>query len=256
MIKEYKIYALKYAGPLKSSGAFIMWNKDWDKVVDRNYYIWCINNDGENIIVDTGVSPQLANELKLKNYVSPADMLLRINVKTSDVNKVILTHLHFDHVNGVSLFPNANFYIQKEEYLFWTEDPIANRPPFAFYLDKTSNDYLKSIEKTKRIKLVEGDQEILPGIECLLTPGHSIANQAVAINTKKGTVILGSDCGHFFRNYQEDWPSMLIVDLVKWMKSYDKLRSRVSSMDLLFPGHDPLMSKNYPEVAKGITRLL
>jgi hypothetical protein len=33
MGKEYKIYALNYAGPLKSSGAFIMWNKDWDKII-------------------------------------------------------------------------------------------------------------------------------------------------------------------------------------------------------------------------------
>jgi len=49
---------------------------------------------------------------------------------------------------------------------------------------------------------------------------------------------------------------MLIVDLVKWMKSYDKLRSRVSSPDLLFPGHDPLMSQNYPEVAEGVTQLV
>ena len=112
------------------------------------------------------------------------------------------------------------------------------------------------MKKTGRIQLVESDQEILLRIECLLAPGHSIANQAVAVNTKRGTAILGSDCGHFFRNYQEDWPSMLIVDLVKWMRSYDKLRSRVSSMDLLFPGHDPLMSKNYPEIAEGVTQLV
>ena len=256
MKKEYNIYALNYAGPLKSSGAFIMWNKDWDKIVERNYYIWCISSDRENIIVDAGVSPQLANKIKLKNYVSPAEMLMRINIKAGDIDKVILSHLHFDHANGVSLFPNATFYIQKDEYHFWTKDPIATRPPFAFYLDNTANDYLKSIKPTGRIHLVEGDQKILPGIECLLTPGHSFANQAVTVNTEKGTAILGSDCGHFFRNYQEDWPSMLIVDLVKWMKSYDKLRSRVSSPDLLFPGHDPLMSQNYPEVAEGVTQLV
>jgi glyoxylase-like metal-dependent hydrolase (beta-lactamase superfamily II) len=256
MVKKYEIFALKYAGPLKSSGAFVMWNRDWDKVVDRNYYLWCIKGNGENIIVDTGITPKLANQLKLTGYDNPVEVLSRINVNASEVKKVIVSHLHFDHSNGVSLFPNATFYIQQEEYRFWTRDPIATRPPFAFYLDNAANDYLKSIEQTGRIQLIEGDQEILPGIECLLAPGHSIANQAIVVNTSKGTAILGSDCGHFFRNYQEDWPSMLIVDLVEWMKSYDKLRSRVSSMDLLFPGHDPLMSKNYPEIAEGVTRLV
>ena len=57
-------------------------------------------------------------------------------------------------------------------------------------------------------------------------------------------------------NYYEDWPSALIVDLVGWMKTYDKLRERVSSPDLLFPGHDRLLMENYPEAAKDITRLV
>jgi hypothetical protein len=76
------------------------------------------------------------------------------------------------------------------------------------------------------------------------------------VNTARGTAIVGSDCAHVFRNYQEDWPSALIVDLVGWMKTYDKLRQRVSSADLLFPGHDRLLMENYPAVARDITRLV
>jgi hypothetical protein len=40
------------------------------------------------------------------------------------------------------------------------------------------------------------------------------------------------------------------------MKTYDKLRERVSSPDMLFPGHDRLLLENYPEVAQDITRLV
>jgi len=80
--------------------------------------------------------------------------------------------------------------------------------------------------------------------------------QAVAVNTAKGTAILGSDCAHVFKNYQQDWPSALIIDMVAWMRSYDKLKSKVSSLELLFPGHDPLMSQNYPEIEKGVTQLV
>jgi len=256
MINEYKIYALKYAGPLTSSGALIMWNKDWDKVISRNYYIWCIKGCGETIIVDAGIAPPLAKKIKLTGYSSPTEVLSRINVKADEVRRVIISHLHFDHSNGVSLFPNATFYIQKAEYRFWIKDPIATRPPFKIYSDETSNTYLKSLEGTDRLSLLMGDQKILPGIECLLAAGHSIALQAVAVNTNKGTAILGSDCAHFFRNYQDDWPSAFIIDLVGWMKTYDKLRAKVSSMDLLFPGHDPIMSEDYPKIAEGVTRLV
>ncbi len=36
---QYEIYAIKFAGPITSSGAFVMWMKDWNEVVKRNYYI-------------------------------------------------------------------------------------------------------------------------------------------------------------------------------------------------------------------------
>ena len=140
--------------------------------------------------------------------------------------------------------------------LFWLKDPVAKRPPFAHASDETAIAYLASLEGTERLVLLKGDQEILPGIECLLSPGHTVALQAVAVNTERGTAILGSDCAHLFRNYREDWPSSLIVDLVAWMQSYEKLRERASSVDLIFPGHDFLMSENYPEIVKHITRLV
>ena len=83
-----------------------------------------------------------------------------------------------------------------------------------------------------------------------------MALQAVAVNTAKGKAILGSDCAHTFRNYQEDWPSTFIADLPAWMRSYDKLREEVSSPDLLFPGHDPAMTSQYEQVAEGVTLLV
>jgi hypothetical protein len=78
----------------------------------------------------------------------------------------------------------------------------------------------------------------------------------VAVNTAKGTAIVGSDCAHIFRNYEEEIPSTFITDMVAWMKTYDKLKSKVSSINLLFPGHDLKMATHYPKVAEGITRLV
>jgi len=252
----YEIYALKYAGPFTSSGAFLMWLKDWDKIEERNYYIWCIKGAHHTVVVDTGVSPDVADHKGLAGYVNPADVLSRIGVKAEDVRHVVLTHIHWDHASGVTLFPGATFYVQEEEYDFWLKDPIARRPALRHLSHPPANAYLASLAKTSRLALLRGDHEILPGVECLLAPGHTIALQAVAVNTAKGTAIVGSDCAHFFRNYREDWPSALIFDLRAWMKSYEKLRARVSSPDLLFPGHDPLMSRNYPAVADGVTRIV
>lgn len=253
---EYEIYALKYAGPFTSSGALLMWLKEWEKVEKRNYYIWCLRGKEGPVVVDAGVAPGLAAERNLYGYVSPAEVLSRIDVNADEVQRVIITHIHWDHASGVSLFPNATFYLQENEYRFWLKDPIATRPPFKYFSDETSHAYLASLEGTNRLVLLKGDQEIVPGIECLLAPGHSVALQAVAVNTARGTAILGSDCAHTFRNYREDWPSAVITDLVEWMRTHDRLRSKASSIELMFPGHDYTMATQYPEVAKDITRLV
>jgi glyoxylase-like metal-dependent hydrolase (beta-lactamase superfamily II) len=232
-----------------------MWLREWEKVAKRNYYIWCLKGDQGPVVVDAGVRPALAQERSLPAYTSPAEILGNIEVRAEQVRHVILTHIHWDHASGVSLFPNATFYVQQEEYCFWTKDAIATRPPFSHVSDEASKAYLASLEGSDRLVLLKGDQEILPGIECLLAPGHTVALQAVAVNTVKGTAVLGSDCAHIFRNYREDWPSALIVDLVAWMKTYDKLRARADSLDLLFPGHDRLMADSFPKVAENVTRL-
>ena len=253
---QYEIYALKYAGPFVRTGAHLMWYRDWELTEKINYYIWCIKGAGETLVVDTGLTPQMAEERELEGYVNPVEVLARINVAADEVRHVVITHMHFDHVGGASLFPRATFYIQENEYRFWQQDPIAGRPPFKSVSDSDSNAYLASLEATDRLVLLQGDQQILPGIQCLLSPGHTVALQTVAVNTVKGTAIIGSDCAHVFRNYTEDWPSSLIVDLVGWMKTYAKLRERASSPNLLFPGHDRLLLENYQKVAEDITRLV
>jgi glyoxylase-like metal-dependent hydrolase (beta-lactamase superfamily II) len=255
-MSNYEIYALKYAGPFVRTGAHLMWYRDWDTLEKIYYYIWCIKGAGQTVVVDTGLTPALAQERELEGYVNPVEVLARIDVKAEDVRNVVVTHMHFDHAGGASLFPRATFYVQAEEYRFWARDPIASRPPFEAIADPASTAYLAALEDTDRLALLDGDQQILPGIRCLLAPGHTVALQAVAVNTARGTAILGSDCAHVFRNFHEDWPSVLIVDLVGWMKTYDKLRQEASSSDLLFPGHDRRLLDDYPSVAEDIVRLV
>lgn len=253
---QYQIYALKYAGPFVRTGAHLIWYQDWDRIEKINYYIWCIKGPGTTVVVDAGVTPQLAAERQLDGYVNPVEVLARIDVRADEVRHVVITHMHFDHANGAGLFPAATFYIQEDEYRFWQEDPVAARPPFRYVSDPVSTAYLASLEGTERLVLLKGDQQILPGIQCLLSPGHTVALQTVAVDTAEGTAVIGSDCAHVFRNYREDWPSALIVDLVGWMKTYDKVRRKASAPHLLFPGHDRLLMENYPAAARDVTRLV
>ncbi|MDD4363073.1 MAG: N-acyl homoserine lactonase family protein [Atribacterota bacterium] len=252
----FEIYALRYAGPVKRPAAVGMWNRDWGELAESSYYIWLIKGENENILVDTGIHPIQAEKMQLLNYVNPAELVTQINLKPEDINKIIITHLHLDHTNGVTLFPKASFYIQESEYNFWLKNPLAKRPPFMSTSDQESYKYLESLEGTDRLKIINGNFNIVDGIDCILSAGHTFGNQSVLVNTKKGIAIIGSDCGYYFKNYQEDWPSIYITNLPEWLKSYSMLREKVSSIEYLFPGHDPLMYENYPKITKNISRLV
>lgn len=252
---NFEIYAVRYAGPAKSSGAFLLWLKDWDLSMERNYYFWALRAGDETTLVDAGASPAMAAQMNLPSYIPQNRSLTGLGVEADQVDKVILTHLHWDHAGGLDFFPRATFYVHAREYAFWLEDPVSSRGPFQAVSDRETLDRLAELKQAGRVVLVESDGEMLPGITALAAPGHTPGLMALAVDTEAGRAVLGSDCGHLFRNYAEQWPSSLICDLPAWMRSFDKLTAEAGSLDLLFPGHDPLMSQNYPEVAEGITRL-
>lgn len=255
----YEIYALKYAGPFTSKLAMLLWMEGWDKDIDRNYYIWAIKGAGETIVVDSGCGVTLAGQRKLKGFENPVEVLARLGADKNNVTKVIITHIHFDHVGGLEMFPEAfpkaQFYVQKTEYDFWMKNPISKKPPFAKLRDEIANKALVEMDRTKRLHQLSGDVKLMPGIEILLAPGHTVGLQAVAVNTAKGTAIVASDCAHIHRSFVDDNPSCLITDMVAWLESFDKLRAKASSIDLIFPGHDVMMLNNYPKVAENVTRL-
>ena len=254
----YKIYALKYAGPSISRVALVRWNQGWDEQVERYYYVWAVEGEEGFTVVDTGAARAMAAERKMKDYVDPLKVLARIGANRSNVARVIITHIHFDHAGGsgafAGAFPEATFYAQKKEFDFWTSDPVAKKAPFLAVSDRNAIKTLADINASGRLRLVEGDLPIAPGMELLFAPGHTVGLQALAVTTARGPAIIASDCAHVAESFRDDIPSSFITDLPAWMKTYDKLRARASS-DLIFPGHDARMLTAYPSVAEDVTRL-
>jgi len=254
-MKPYKIYALKYAGPVKKCGAHFLWQKDWDKTRSGNFYFWCIRNKEQTILVDTGVSPDMAIQRNLPNYINPATLLFRLGVKAEEIQHVIITHLHWDHAGGVTLFPNATYYLHQKEFSFWTKDKVSSTPPFKLLSDQNYINHLKAGKNVGRLVLIKEERQVFPGIKLIPAPGHSPGLMAVAVNTETGTAVVGSDAAYAFDNYSENWPSDVIFNMEDAIKTMEKLRKKASSPALLFPGHDTGMADHYPRAAKDITRL-
>jgi glyoxylase-like metal-dependent hydrolase (beta-lactamase superfamily II) len=257
---EYEIYAAKYGGPLFRKVAIVLWNVGWDEDGPINYYVWAIKaRNGEIVLVDTGPSPAQGAARKVPGFVDPIEVVARIGATAGSVSKVVITHMHWDHVGNIEgflrAFPKAKFYVQKREFDFCVKDPVCQRKPVVVIFDPAANKIVGDLERSDRLVIVDGDVNLAPGIDLLLAPGHTLGLQVVRVNTAKGLAVVGSDCAHVFRGYREDNPSVFIMDMPAWIRSFDKVKAQ-APLERIFPGHDILMSQNYPKVAEDVTQLV
>jgi glyoxylase-like metal-dependent hydrolase (beta-lactamase superfamily II) len=260
----YEVYALKYFAPMMYKLAKGLYQVGWAEDVKVNFYIWAIRNKDNNEItlVDTGTDTIMGQRFSSLNansvFVPPPQLVARFGIKPEQVTKVIITHMHVDHIGGMvdfpKLYPNAQFFIQKMEFDFWVNSPLAQRPAFKMFGYAPGANAVAELAKTPRLTIVDGDRFIDPDMELLLAPGHTPGLQAVLLPTAKGRTILGSDSAHLFRSFKEDLPSGVISDIPAWLLTFDKLRAK-APLENIFPGHDPLMSTNFPTVAEDITQL-
>ena len=112
------------------------------------------------------------------------DGLRAAGASPGQVDIVIDTHLHFDHAGGntfldvdgeVALtFPRAEYVVQRREYEFAKN---ANERTAASYFARN----YEPVREAGRLRLLEGEEEILPGISVLPTPGHTPGHQSVLI---------------------------------------------------------------------------
>src|SRR5688572_12767889 len=134
----YEVYALKYSGafndkpfPLK----LLVLDAPETETGFAVFMFWLIKgNNGKNILVDAGFHQDIeeARDFGLTKFVRPDSMLLRIGLKPADITDIIITHPHWDHIDGIDLFPNALVWMQKEDYHYfadsaWTEGRGFNK---------------------------------------------------------------------------------------------------------------------------------
>ena len=165
-----------------------------DFTISAPYLGFLLQCDGHNIIVDTGISEKFIVGGKAwaglpaeggKAYLEKA--LAKEGLSPADIEMVIYTHLHNDHAANSSLFTNAVIIFQKDE---WQNllDPL----PVQNLRKDYDVDLIDELKSSKCFK-VDGDFELIDGIKLDKTPGHTLGSQSVAINTRKGVVVLVGD---------------------------------------------------------------
>lgn len=167
------------------------------EILDASSTVTLVEAQGKRVVVDTG-APKEAPEL--------AKILTEIGVPPERVDFVVNTHLHMDHSGGNDLFPNARFYAHKLE-----------SPPVG-------------------TMALTGGLRLLPGVELVPTPGHTLGSISVLVRADLRYAICG-DAIPTRSNLEQHVPPFINVDPRLALKSMDLL---AASSEAIIPGHDAL----------------
>jgi len=155
---------------------------------------------GKHVLIDTGIGnkgdEKFCDIYGVDRRPSIEESLARIGLAPKEVQIVINTHFHFDHAGGnttrlkdgsvVPTFPNAEYYVQRDE---WSSAMSLNERTRASYLLEN----YEVLSKLGRLNLLDGNADILPGVQVKKTPGHTEHHQSVIVQSEGETVCFLGD---------------------------------------------------------------
>jgi glyoxylase-like metal-dependent hydrolase (beta-lactamase superfamily II) len=243
---QYEVYAVRYATLADFPVAALIKGADPARKLDIAMTVWLVKGNGRVVLVDSGFyREQFLKQRKPKDFIKPSEALAELGVKPEQVTDVIITHMHWDHADGMDLFPNARIWLQKDEYTYYTGEAWQRKDTHGG-IDK--DDVLAAVRLNLdgRVGLVNGDaQEILPGITCYTGGKHTYQSQYVGVRTKGGTVVLASDNMYLYENLEKHVPIAQTLDADSNLRAQDRMKQIATTPRLIIPGHDPAVFEKF-----------
>lgn len=179
-----------------------------------------INTGSKLVLIDTGNG--VANLEPSKGAVGRTlQNLAAAGADPKNIDVVLLSHLHPDHINGIRLadgalaFPNAEIMVPGKDWEFWTSEDNAAKAES----NPMMKNYFASVKKTfagleSKVTKYEWGKEVAPGITSIATPGHTPGHTSFAVASGDAKVLIQSDVTNipefFLRN--PDWHVMFDYD--------------------------------------------
>jgi glyoxylase-like metal-dependent hydrolase (beta-lactamase superfamily II) len=253
---KYEVYAVEYAVLPGFPVSDLVSGAEKDRKLDIAMLVWVVRGGGHVVLFDTGFYRQkFLKDWKPRNFTKPSEAVRRLGIKPADVTEVIISHAHWDHVDGADLFPKATIFIQKDEYQYYTGVAWQKEETHGG-IDADDMQALLKANIAGRLRFVDGDdQEVLPGIRCYVGAKHTWQSQYCAVQTRSGTVVLASDNMYLYENLEKHAAIAQTLDAGANLRAQDRMKNLASRSDLIVPGHDPAQLRRFPRVAEGVVRI-
>jgi glyoxylase-like metal-dependent hydrolase (beta-lactamase superfamily II) len=251
----YDVYAIRVAVLKNQPVATLLAGADDSRRIDSAIMLWLLKGpEGRNILVDAGFQREsILQRLPLSGFVKPDVALMQVGVRAEDITDIILTHVHWDHVDGVSLFPNARIWMQRREYDTYI-DRYGN--PLSAAIDGPDALTLEELRRRGRMTFVDGDaKEIIPGIRVYVGGKHTVQSQFVGVHSADGTIVIASDDAYLYENLERHIAIAQTRDAASNLWAQERMRRIASSPRLVVPGHDPAVFERFPLPGNGVARI-
>ena len=254
----YEVYAVRFGVLPGFSVSGLVAGAERGRTLDIPVMVWLLKgSNGRTVLVDSGFYRQkFLDQWKPRDFRSPADAVKAAGVAPEQVTDIIISHAHWDHVDGADLFPNATIWIQRNEYRYYTGEAWQASRSAHGGIDEDDMLALLKINVAGRLRFVEGDdQEPIPGLRCYTGGRHTWASQYVGVRTAAGTTVITSDNVYLYENLEKHAAIAQTLDAASNLRAQDRIRALASRPDLIVPGHDPAVFERYTRVADGIVRV-
>jgi glyoxylase-like metal-dependent hydrolase (beta-lactamase superfamily II) len=226
---------------------------DPSRAIDIPVMVWLLKgSNGRQILIDAGFYRQkFVERWKVREFRTPAAAAEAAGVKPDAVTDIIISHVHWDHVDGVELFPNTTVWIQRDEYRYYTGEAWLARDTHGG-VDEEDMRALLTINMQGHLRFVDGDdREIMPGIRCYTGGRHTWASQYVSARLATGTAVFASDNVYLYENLEKHVPIAQTLDARSNLEAQDRIRTLASDPRLIVPGHDPAVFTRFPTTGNG-----
>lgn len=223
----------------------LYWNHNPGESIRHPVLSVLVEHPDGRVLIDTGFD--LEHVRSAVPFVEPlhdigaplADGLQRAGLGPEDIDYLVHTHLHFDHVGGDSQISRATVFVHRDELR-------QARSPESFEALSYSDQCFCA--EGVSVEPIDGDAEVLPGIEMLETPGHSAGHCSVLLTGTSGRrLLLCGDATYTRQNLEQTVISGFHLDPVAGVRSIRRLRRLAAEHDttLWFP-HDAEEFPAYP----------
>ena len=161
------------------------------------------------------------------------------------IDLLINSHLHFDHVGGNALIPNATMIVQRREW----EARLS--PDIAIPHGYDPRDY----DVGHKLRLIDGEHDVFGdgSVVCLPTFGHTPGHQSLRVRLAGGETVLAADACYFCRTLRERRLPRYVHDRAAMLESLDRLQALETAGARILFGHDPDVWRTVPQAPAPIT---